>query len=102
MTGYKVVWTHYPGNLTGDEEVWLHDNAAQKQLELLTAKQGEWETVKLTPVEYDMLPTGECRVGRVIHLLNTTTRRELVRANALAKLTDEELEALGLPERTMC
>lgn len=96
MIGFKVTVHHYSGKITGDDVVWSNEDAARLQEAVDRSKLLEWEDVHFESVSYSPLPDGQCRVGRVIHELNTVTRVDLVRALALAKLSDEERAALGI------
>lgn len=96
LFGFCVWRTKYSGGKHGDTVLWTDEEAAKFKLAEHKSKCGEWEEAKMERMKYIPLGGGKAVVGRTLYELLDTTRRELVRGAALAKLNNEEKEALGL------
>lgn len=103
LTGWMVIKTigcggPYTGdNIQGDKTVYENQDAAEFIWAEKRANLGEWEEVKCDEVKYEMLNATKCDVGGRVCVLDRTTKVQLVRSRATAKLSKEERAALHLP-----
>jgi hypothetical protein len=103
MTGYKLITKEYSGKVTGDEVIYTHKEAADYLFAQFKAEAAacprpeEAAEIKMETVTYVQHNFAEGRIGRVIHQLNRSTRKDCVRETALSKLTQEEIDAIQDP-----
>ena len=99
-TGYKLIITEYSGKVTGDEVIYVHKEAADYLFNQFKAEASkcprpdEAAEIKMETVEYVAMSPTQGRVGRVLHDLNRSTRKDCVRETAFSKLSQEEINAI--------
>lgn len=100
MTGYKILVKDYSGAVSGDEVIYVHKEAAEYLFEQEKARARSYANQETAPevtmeiVNYVKRSEVEALVGRIIHQLDRSTRKDCVRQTALSKLTQEEINAI--------
>lgn len=104
--GYKVIVKEYSGEVSGDDRIYLDEQAARYVYDLWQekatafARSEEAPEVKFEKVEYQIVNLNEGKIGRVLHQLDYRKRQDLVQQTAFQKLNIEEQCALGLSINT--
>lgn len=99
-TGYKLITTEYSGKVTGDDVIYVHKEAAEYLFNQFKAEASrcprpeEAAEIKMETVQYVERSPVEGLVGRIIHQLDRSTRKDCVRETAFSKLTQEEINAI--------